>query len=165
MTDVHLHLILNHLPVVGFIFAIGFLAYAFLQTSADVKRVALGFVFVTALSTIPAYYSGEGAEDVVENLSGFNEDLIEAHEERAELALALTQITGFIALVSLLFGRASTPQRLKTLSLVTIVAAIASAVALGLTANTGGKIRHSEIRNGQEEPHDRIISEGRHRAD
>jgi len=45
MSAVHLHLLLDHLPVVGTVLAILLLAYALLRRSPELTRVSLG-IFV-----------------------------------------------------------------------------------------------------------------------
>ena len=76
MNWAHVHLMLNHIPVVGIGFAILLLAVAVVRRSHELTNVALVFVILVSLWAIPAYLTGEPAEEVVEDLPGVSEELI-----------------------------------------------------------------------------------------
>ena len=61
MSGAHLHLILNHTPVVGSVFALLLLACAFFWQSDPLKRAGLAAAVIVALLTIPTYLTGEPA--------------------------------------------------------------------------------------------------------
>jgi hypothetical protein len=146
MNPAHLHIILNHIPVIGIPFGIGLLIWGFLRKSQEVKTTALLVFVAIALVTIPTYFSGKAAEDQVEDLPGVSENLIENHETAATIALAATSILGGLALVRLLMAA-----RFATLggpmTILVLVFSLGVAGWLGRTANLGGQIRHSEIRD------------------
>jgi len=141
----HVHLMINHFPVIGIIGAILLLVYALVRKSDEVRMVSFGVFVLIALITIPVFLTGEGAEDVVKNIPGVTEAYIGQHEEMAEYSLTLIEILGAACLAGLYFIRKSgaVPKWLVTgvllLSLVT-------AGVVGYTANLGGQIRHTEIR-------------------
>lgn len=83
MDQVHLHLLLNHLPVVGVI--MGVLVFGFFTKQPWVKRSALFVILLSALFAVPAYLTGEGAEDSLERVAGFDEAFIGPHEDVATL--------------------------------------------------------------------------------
>jgi len=62
MNWAHIHLSLNHLPVVGIIFGVLLLLLALLRKSEELKRVSLGVFVLTALIALPVYFTGEPAE-------------------------------------------------------------------------------------------------------
>lgn len=99
---------------------------------------------VLALAVVPAYSSGEGAEDAIENYPGISHSLIERHEQSAEVAFALSILTGGIAVFSLLLW--NTGVRNYLLIAVLVTASLAT-ISLGIAAHSGGQIRHSELRN------------------
>ena len=70
MNPSHLHLMLNHIPVVGMPFGLALVSLAFLRKSEELKRISLGFITIIALLAIPVYLTGEPAEELVENLPG-----------------------------------------------------------------------------------------------
>ena len=54
MNPAHLHLMLNHIPVLGTAFCMA-LGWALIQKSEELKRVSLGAFVIVALLAIPAY--------------------------------------------------------------------------------------------------------------
>jgi hypothetical protein len=146
MNPAHLHLLLNHIPVIGIPFGTGLLIWGFLRKSQEVKTTALLVFVAIALLTIPTYLTGKAAEDPVEDLPGVSENLIENHETAATIALIATSILGGLALVRLLmasrFAAVGGP-----MTILVFVLSLGVAGWLARTANLGGQIRHSEIRS------------------
>ena len=64
MNVAHLHLMLNHIPVVGMGFGLALVGLALLRKSEELKRISLGFLIVIALLAIPAYLTGEQAAEI-----------------------------------------------------------------------------------------------------
>lgn len=154
MSPVHIHLMLNHVPVVGMILALLLFAVAAMRRSTELIRVILALFILLAVVDIPVYLTGEPTEDRVENLPGVSHDAIEAHEDAAGIALASIEVLGVASLVGLyLFRGGALPQWFVV---VILILSIASAGLMGYTANLGGQVRHSEIRPGAvlPEPHD-----------
>ncbi|MBI5388542.1 MAG: hypothetical protein HZA90_28080 [Verrucomicrobia bacterium] len=146
MNAAHLHLLLNHLPVVGSLFAVGVIAIGLLFRREAATRVGLGLALVVALLAVPAYLTGEPAEDVAEKLPGVSKAVIEPHEEAAGLALGAVLIFGAAAAVVLLVGRGGRPIR-KAWLLLVLLCGLVSAGTLAYTALLGGQVRHTEIRS------------------
>jgi uncharacterized membrane protein len=141
----HLHLILNHLPVVGSFFAFLLLAWGYLRRSDDIKRAALGSAVAVALVTIPTYLTGEPAWEGIMDVPGDNDAFVLAHQRMAQFAFAACALAGLVALIALWRGRGGRllPAKLSTFVLILLLA------TTGLTAwvaNLGGMIRHTEIR-------------------
>ena len=145
MDPVHLHLMLNHLPVVGTLFAFLLLGFALIKRSNELKKVALGTFAIIAALAIPAYLTGEPAEELAEKLPGVTESVIDPHEDAAKIAFALILATGAVALSGLVVLRAKTVPQLFAVSVLAL--SLAAASALAWTANLGGKIRHTELRS------------------
>ncbi len=145
MNGAHLHLLLNHLPVLGTAFGLLLLLFALLRKSDEIKRVSLGVFVFTALSAGAAYLTGEPAEEAVEKLPGVAEALIGQHEDAALIALVVAGVTGGVALLGLILFR-----RAEKLPVWVVAAALVLALATGglmaRAANLGGQIRHPEIR-------------------
>ena len=145
MNGVHLHLLMNHLPVIGSLFAILMLVWSLVRKNTEIARAALGLFVIAALTGLAAYFTGEPAEHVAEDIAGVSENAIHAHEESAELATVLLGGYGIFALGALVYlrkGAAAFPRKLLSLAL---VLAFIPAGAMAWTANQGGKIRHPEI--------------------
>ena len=146
MNDAHFHLVVNHFPII--IPAIGLLVMlgGFITRSAIVKRTAYFIFILGALSTLPAAASGEGAEEVVEELHLADHHIIHEHEEIAEVFILCSYGLGALALIGLWAN-----MKRKTFgSAISIVTVLFSVVVLFLgskAGTTGGEIRHTEIRN------------------
>ena len=77
LSPVHVHLMLNHIPVLGMVFTSLLLAYALIRDQAELRKAALALFILLALVTPAVYLSGEGAEEGVEHLAGVSEAAIE----------------------------------------------------------------------------------------
>jgi hypothetical protein len=149
MNWAHVHLIINHIPVIGIALLILLFIVAMVRKNKGLITVALAFIILISLATIPVYLTGEPAEEVVEDMPGISEELIEEHEEQAEIAFILVEVAGGLALITLIARRYSDKlgQRLVILTLLVL---IVSGGLIGWTANLGGKIHHEEIRSGKD---------------
>ncbi|HEX9782951.1 MAG TPA: hypothetical protein VGA56_09525, partial [Opitutaceae bacterium] len=105
MNVAHLHLILNHVPVLGTAFGLGLLTFALWRKSEEVKKAALGLFVISALLAIPVYFTGEPAEEIVEELPDVSHANIEEHEEAAEVAFIGVLMLGVAALTKLIWRR------------------------------------------------------------
>jgi hypothetical protein len=145
MNWAHVHLLINHFPVIGVLGALLVFGYGLVRKSDEVKLLGLGLFVLIALITIAVYLTGGAAENVVKHLPGVTESSIGTHEEMALLALVLMELLGVVALGGLFLFRKSGGFPQWYITLVLVVALAASGV-VGLTANLGGQIRHTEIR-------------------
>lgn len=147
MNSAHLHLIFNHLPII--IPIIGFLIMiaGFIFRSAIVKRIAFGLFILGALFTLPAFGTGEDAEDVIENLAGVEEKYIEAHEEAAEIFAYLSYGLGILSLIGL-WANWKQKSFANLLSIIVLLFAVVVLFFGKEAGTTGGEIRHPEIREG-----------------
>lgn len=146
MDAAQLHLLLNHVPVVGAIFGLGLLAWGMLRGRDAVVRAALGALVIAGVAGVATYLSGEPAEEVVEEVAGVSEALIERHEETAIWATGGAVLAGVVALAALAVHRGRSVSR----GFATLVLALALGTSglMGWTAHLGGQIRHPEIRRG-----------------
>jgi hypothetical protein len=89
MNLAHLHFMMNHIPVLGSAFRLALLLFSVFRKSEELKKTAVGVFVIVALLAVPAYLTGEPAEDIVKPLAGVAEVAIEQHEEaRPSLSLA-----------------------------------------------------------------------------
>jgi hypothetical protein len=146
LSPAHLHLILNHIPVLGtMLFAPLVLVWGLLRRSRDVTQIGLLLAVLLAVTTIPIYLTGEPAEEQVENQPWFDEQRVETHEERAEAGLMAVLVTGVAALVGLWLARGGRPYR-RDFSIAVLLGLVVSASLFALAALDGGRIRHDEVR-------------------
>src|SRR6267378_3625687 len=145
----HLHLLLNHFPIIGTIVGVGLFLISFLVKTDDVRRSSLIVFVVMALLTIPAFMTGVGAQEKMVTDSSVSNTLIQRHEGAAELAVWFMEITGALAVVGLWqSARRTSPGRLNTTAILAF--SLVTAGLMARTGNTGGEIRHLEVRSAQE---------------
>lgn len=146
MNSVHLHLLLNHLPVIGTLFALALLAVAWLRGSSELSKTGLWFFVALGLVGIVVYLTGEPAEELVEGIPGISESLLESHEEAALLSTALLALYGLFAGYEIFRFRGQNRRIPRNATGLALGLALIPAAAMGYTANLGGMIRHDEIR-------------------
>ena len=146
LTSAQIHLAVNHLPVVGALLATATLALAAVTRCAGARNLGFALLVFAALSALPAYFSGEGAEKIVEDRPGVSDTLIEHHEEAAARALAVTLGAGIIAAAALMAVRSRRERALRILFALALLSSLASTGLMGRVAHLGGQIRHDEIR-------------------
>ena len=145
MNPVHLHLLVNHFPIIGTIFGIIVLLAGFLFKKDDLKNAGYGLFILTALLSIPTYLSGEPAEEAIENLSGTAEVFVEKHEEIASIAFWFVLALGAVSIATLVLTiKGNTVS--KMLGVITLLLSLIVFGVMAKVGNTGGEIRHPEIR-------------------
>jgi hypothetical protein len=141
----HLHLILNHVPTVGSIVALGLLILAFIRRDEPLKHAGLEVLFAIAVLTLPIYMSGVAAHQQLRDQPEVSDNAIRMHQDAALAGFTVMEFAGFIAWVALWQSRRrgrSAPGFVPAATVLTMVALLLMARA----ANLGGDIRHPEIR-------------------
>jgi uncharacterized membrane protein len=152
MNPAQLHLALNHVPILILPTALVLLLFGYLRRSRELTTAALILTVLASLAVLPVYFSGEGAEELVEHRPGVVHDTIEEHEAAGKFALISILATGALAALALVVGRGEAAGRGRRLLLtVLLVGAWATSVALR-TGHLGGLIRHPEIVTGSAAP-------------
>ena len=146
MNDAHFHLVVTHLPIVGVLIGFLVLLSGYIIKKPQVKTTALGIFIFSALTAIAAFYTGEGAEEIVENLSGISETLIHEHEEYAELFFTMMLILGGTSLATLFLQYKKFPFVKYGFVLVLLIS-MSCIVISKYVGTSGGEITHIEIRN------------------
>lgn len=146
LSPLHVHLMLNHMPLLGSLAAALLLGWGLLRRSREVTRLGLVAAVLVALLTIPVYLTGEPAEHQLRDLvPDMNRDLAHEHEERGEAAFIAVLVTGVLAAAALWLGRRAGPPN-ATLSALVLVALVVCFGLLAWAALVGGQIRHTELR-------------------
>jgi uncharacterized membrane protein len=151
MNDAHLHLVLNHLPIIIPLVGLLVMIVGLLSSSEIVKRTAYFIFVLAAVVAIPAFLTGEGAEEVVEELAGIDENLIKTHEEIAEKFAFFCYILGGVSLLGL-WANFYKKSFSNTILYSSILICIATLYFAKQTGTTGGEIRHKEIRTDSGTP-------------
>ena len=76
MTLAHLHLVLNHFPIIGTVIGLGLFLISLFGKNQDLKRAGLIVLAFTALITLPAFFSGVGAQGAIKGTAGVSPALI-----------------------------------------------------------------------------------------
>jgi len=164
MNTTHLHLLLNHFPVIGTLIGSGLLLWGIIKKQDNIKSIAAAVLALMAIIAIPVYLTGEPAEESVEKLAGVSESMIGLHEDAATIAIWLMGITGIASLAALFFAW----QKKKTANTVFIISFVLSALCFAAMARTGyygGQIRHTELGsaavNGQQNDNETGSEQGK----
>jgi uncharacterized membrane protein (UPF0136 family) len=147
----HLHVILNHLPLGGFLAALIPLAYGLIkkEEAALVCGLLVGAVFGSTASLV--YWTGSEAEArfeqqlVTPNLDAVSETALVKHAKRGTAASLAVALATLLCIGGLVVAK-KRKGWLRVASGVCIGALVISAGLMGLAANTGGQIRHPEFR-------------------
>jgi uncharacterized membrane protein len=145
MNDAHLHMVVNHFPIIGIIFGLGILIIGFFLKNNVVKNVAYGLFIVGAIFAAVSMSTGEGAEEIVEDFPNIGKNIIHEHEEIAEKLALVLYVLGVVSLVGL-YLNFKKHSKATLISIIAITIAIVGVFFAQQTGTTGGEIRHTEIR-------------------
>lgn len=147
LSATHLHLMLNHVPVLGTVFVLIVLLWGLIRHSREITSLGLLFTVILALATIPVYLTGEPTEHQQRRAAWFDKDRAHEHEEKAERGFIAVLATGAVALGALFLRRGGRTGRGTVTGLAAAGVAM-SAVLFALAALEGGEIHHEELRPG-----------------
>lgn len=142
----HLHLLVNHAPIFGSLFALALLIASYFTAADTFRRAAFVVLILTAIAGAAANLSGDAAEDAIRGFPGVKRDVIHEHEEMGDKAYYLAGVLGVLSLGALVRWR-----RRPIPANVTLIAALATAFVGGAMVYTGllgGRVRHTEVRPG-----------------
>jgi uncharacterized membrane protein len=146
MTIAHLHLLLNHIPILGSIFITVLFIVALIYRNTFLQKVSLWFLVVVALFTAVTYLTGSGAVQAVQGLPGISVDMIHLHETVAKVGLGLMFVTGIIALAGALFY-SFRPKLPRLLLVLVLFVLLLNSMVFIYVGYLGGQIHHEEIRS------------------
>ena len=145
MNDAHLHLVVNHFPIIGAILGLGILITGIVLKNNSVKNTAYSLFIVAAIFAALSMGTGEGAEEMVEDMPSIGKHIIHEHEEMAEKLAIVLYLLGLISIVGIFTNMKNKPKANLVSYLAVSIGAVAVFLALQ-TGTTGGEIRHTEIR-------------------
>jgi uncharacterized membrane protein len=146
----HLHLLINHLPIFLPLFGLIILIIGIIFKSEIVKRISLAMFIFGGIFAFIASSTGEGVEEIVEELKR-SHDLIHEHEEAAETFALLSYVLALFSIVAFWFNWKKHP--FKDLSM--YIALLISVIVIYFsypTGQTGGEITHQEVSNSFKVP-------------
>lgn len=151
MNDAHLHLLVNHFPIIGTIFGLGILIAGIVLKNNAVKNTAFVLLMVSAVFGFAAMSTGEGAEELVEDMPSVGKSIIHEHEELAEKFILVLYVTGAFALLSLI-ANLKKHSKANLFTWITLLLTIVTAVLVKEVGTSGGEVRHTEIRANADNP-------------
>ena len=145
MDSVKMHLALTHVPVILSLVGLTMLVISLLKKNETLTKTSHSFLLFSGMAAIPVFLSGEGSEKMVGRLPGVSKTIIERHEELADLAMISIAAAGVVALVALVVQKWAAGA--KIFKVLLLFLAVVSGWLMFQTADLGGQIRHTEIRN------------------
>lgn len=156
----HLHLLLNHVPTVGTIIALGLFVVSLFGKSGHIQQASLVIFLGIALVTIPTYVTGNAAAEKICKAqspnapcedTGLSRAMIAAHEGAALPAMFMMQLIGAFAWLGLWQYRRASRVPGWNLAIILVLSVVTFA-AMSKAAYLGGDIRHPEVRDAGDVP-------------
>lgn len=141
----HLHLALNHIPVIGVPFLCLLLAWGWWRKTNSLIRLALWWTVVLAALSIAIKFTGDFAAEQSGGHLDPVRSWVNAHEQMADRATTAVFFLGLSASLVLFVGRNGRTIP-RWLPILVLAIGFSTAAMLGLTANAGGKIGHANLR-------------------
>jgi uncharacterized membrane protein len=143
----HVHIILNHVPTAGFVFALAFYLVALVVNNDGMKRGSLVLFVICSIVGVPTYVTGTAAMWALTQppMPEISKAVINAHRDVALWTLFGLAFTGAASWIEL--WRYRHLARFSKLSLALVL--LFAVVTLGImteTGHLGGQINHPEIR-------------------
>jgi len=154
----HNHLLINHLPIFATLFGLILIWVGLLLNNSTLRITSLITLLIGGFSFLPTNFTGERAYEVVEHLEGVDKKsqrIMHEHEEAAEFATPFGIAMAVLALAGIVLEMRTAKTAYnyaKITSGITGVLAIVVMVLLAGVANSGGEIRHTEIRKDFKNP-------------
>jgi len=147
MNEAHWHLAVNHLPIIIPIAGLIVLICSLIFKSDAVRKTAYILFIVAAISAAMSMSTGEGAEEMVEDMPGVGHAIIHEHEEAAEGFAVLMYVLGVVSIVGIWVESKKTVWS-KWITYLVLVLSFVAIYMARITGTTGGEVRHTEIRAG-----------------
>lgn len=141
MNGAHLHLALNHAPVIGSVVVSAIFVVALVRRSREIAWLGYWGQIAVGAAAIVVYLSGNAAERVVSELPGVDRALIGHHQVIAVVAMIVAVLAALAAAIPLTLDLSA--NRAVLIGFLVLSLLVDSAFAV--TANAGGIIRHPEI--------------------
>jgi len=141
MSLAYIHLLSNHLPIVGSLFGVLLLFVGYFKPSLQTAFSAYFLMVISGIGGFIAYFTGEAAEEHVEELPSISHNLIHLHEEMAENTLIFIFLLTAAALLGL-WSQQAKWEKAKQIQLFVMIVGIIAFILFAFTGYLGGHIRH-----------------------
>jgi uncharacterized membrane protein len=145
MNDAHLHMVVNHFPIIGTIFGFGILIVGLVLKNKTLMNTSYALFIIAAIFGAISMATGEGAEELVEDMPNIGKQIIHEHEELAEKLAVLLYVLGTLSLIGLYLNFKNNVKA-KLLSFLILGISTAGLFLVQKVGTSGGEIRHTEIR-------------------
>lgn len=145
MNDAHLHMLVNHFPIVGTILGLLVLIGGLFLKNNSVKNTSYCLFVVAAIFAFFSMATGDGAEKLVEDMPSVGHKIIHEHEELAEKFAIVLYLLGVVSIIGLITSIKKHPKA-NFFSYAIAVIAIVAVFFSTKVGTSGGEIRHTEIR-------------------
>ena len=146
-TGPHLHIVLNHFPLIGSVFVLGLLIASAYMKNDGMRRVSLILFVVLGLLVIPTYITGAAAGWAYQGRPDMSTQLLEAHRDSALLTFIFLGLTGIVSWLVLWrerrYGRTSSAGFIAVL-----VLGFIALLTIIETGSLGGTVIRPELREG-----------------
>ena len=141
----HLHLVMNHVPTIGSVAALGVLLLGYVRRNDHLKHVGLEVLFIVALLTLPVYVTGVAGYYEIARPTGRVGRRHQTPSGRRALRIRLDDDCRLRRVDRLVDNGDDTGALRRGLVPAATVLLVMSLVVMGRAANLGGEIRHPEI--------------------
>ncbi|MFM9989028.1 hypothetical protein [Flavobacterium sp.] len=145
MNDAHLHMVVNHFPIIGTIFGLGILIAGIILKNNSAKNIAYFLFIVSAIFAAFSMGTGEGAEELVEDMPNVGKKIIHEHEELAEKFAIVLYVLGVVSLAGL-YLNLKNHAKANLISYLAVVISVIGVFLAQQVGTSGGEVRHTEIR-------------------
>lgn len=159
MNPAHVHLLITHLPVFGSILGAIVLAYGLYTKSTHTISASYLVLIISALGVCISYFTGESAEELVEQIPGVSKKRIHEHEEAALFGLISLIVVGLNSILGLIFNFKNS-EKARLIAKIALICSLFSFSVMVRVGYLGGQIRHTEIYDSATMP-----SNGEHQSD
>lgn len=158
LTPAHLHVAVNHLPLIGLAATLIPLLYGLIRREMHTLRVGFLMCVLFGGATTLVMFSGEEADEDIEHGSKLGTLLdtsgrhwLHEHEERAEAVSWAAYATAALGLAGLLV-QWKRPQFSRPFAALALVFCMVSVLGMIWVAQAGGRISHPEFRSATSRP-------------
>ncbi|MEO8234546.1 MAG: hypothetical protein ABI549_03950 [Flavobacterium sp.] len=145
MNDAHLHMVVNHFPIIGTIFGLGILIAGIILKNNSAKNIAYFLFIISAIFAAFSMGTGEGAEELVEDMPNVGKKIIHEHEELAEKFAIVLYALGVVSLAGL-YLNLKNHAKANLISYLAVVISVVGVFLAQQVGTSGGEVRHTEIR-------------------
>jgi uncharacterized membrane protein len=145
MNGAHLHMVVNHIPIMGTIFGLGILITGLVKNNNTVKNIAYVLFIIAAVFAAISSSTGEMAEDLVKDIPSVGKKIIDEHAHFAGLLTLTLYVLGVTSAAGI-FLNLRKNNRTKTIASLAILLGIIGVFFIFQAGKSGGDIRHTEFR-------------------